>query len=852
MDTTSNDVSMHMHRVQRAERDLRELGSVWCTIEVAAAISCPEEVAPILPTLVSTRERFETLQQRLIDEMVGESQAALADELTAKAQFAIDILVRNLFERTADVGFLATDDAVRRFCALPAEQRQAQCGAMVDRLREYQSKYTVYDDIILLDAQGRILARLDDASGPPASHDPLLAKAMAARGYVERHGPTDLQRGGEPALLYAHRIDGPGGTPLGVLVLRFRFDDEMARIFDGVADAGREMAIVLLDDANRVVATIDAAHVPIGARLAPVVAGHVALTSFAGREYLAVCCQTHGYQGYAGPGWRAQAMVSLLTAFRDRHAHDDNAPGDDVPLEHEALQAINQGADAINRDLRRVVWNGQLMASGQHGDRVRLKAVLGQVHAASIRTRRRVGQAIQDLARTALTRSRRRCADLARLAADIVDRNLYERANDCRWWALSPAVVQALEAGHAADGAALNAVLDHVNGLYTVYSRLVVFDAEGRIRGASKVAPGSAGDGPVDQAIDPRWLAATRALDGTQRYAVSDFEDTALHQAGPTYTYLAAVRRPGDRAFLGGVAIVFHAAAELQAMLRDVLGDRPGFAAFVDAQGRVLAATDPSLAAQAPLGFDGDTAMFELAGSHYAAARAVAAGYREFKRGDGYDNAMRAVVALRLGAACEHAADPVEFELSGVAPAGREPLEVAVFRVGHSCCGLQAGAVMEAVPTRGLVPLPGSGGASSALGLLEVHSGGSSCLIHVVCGRRLFGTTALVHDVGGGVVIVLRDPQRPERPALGLRVDEVLSLLEFDAQALHAPPAGTAAFAPSIMGLLDLRLGTPPKTEDVLVQLIDAQHLLAPATPAVAPLPAPVTPAAAEEALVRI
>ena len=816
METTPEEVSACMHRVQQAERDLRELGTAWRTIEATAAIACPEEVAPILPTLVSTRERFESLHRRLIEDMAAESMAALGDELTAKAQCAIDILVRNLYERTADVGFLATDEVVTRYCALPCGQRDAEREAMVRRLREYQAKYSVYDDVIVLDVQGRVLARLD-GDETTRSTDSLVERALAAHGYVERHGATDLQRGGRPALLYGHRITDSRGHPIGVLVLRFRFDDEMAHVFEGVAEARREMALVLLDERQRVVATIDEAHVPVGARLVRLEPGGVALTSFAGREYLAVCCEARGYQGYAGPGWRAQAMVSLLTAFRDRDS-DARATGHEVPLEHAALQAINRDADEIDADLRRVVWNGRLMASGRHGERLRLKAVLGQVNAASVRTRQRVGQAIQDLARTAFTRSRRRCADLARLAADIMDRNLYERANDCRWWALSPAVLEGLRRDGPEATAALNRVLDHINGLYTVYSRLVVFDANGVIRGASR--DGAAG-GLAGRSIDARWLEAVRGLNGTQRYAVSEFEDTPLHDAGPTYTYLAAVRDPRDGAFAGGVAIVFHAAHELAAMLNDVLGARAGVAAFVGRDGRVLACTDPALAARAPLAFEGATAMFELDGAHYMAAHCKAGGYREFKREDGYDHGAGAVVALRLGAAaaaCKPA--PLEVDAARCGAAGaHESFEVALFRVGSLCAGLPASAVTEAVSPRGLVPLPGRH--AEALGLLEVQRDGACSLVNVVCGRRLFGLEPPA-DTAAGAVVVLRDPRHPERPGLGLRVDDVLSVTEFDRRSLHPAPAGSATRAPWLAGLLDL----PLRGGATLVQLVDPDRLL--------------------------
>ncbi|MFO0208779.1 MAG: hypothetical protein ACK54L_21980, partial [Betaproteobacteria bacterium] len=117
------DLITHMRRVQAAERDMRDLSLTWQMIEASAAISCPQDVQSILPTLTQTRERFDGLQRRLVESLASESLAELQDELAAKAQCVIDILVRNLFERTADVGFLATDEVLRGFCARDAAAR---------------------------------------------------------------------------------------------------------------------------------------------------------------------------------------------------------------------------------------------------------------------------------------------------------------------------------------------------------------------------------------------------------------------------------------------------------------------------------------------------------------------------------------------------------------------------------------------------------------------------------------------------------------------------------------------------------------------------------------------------------
>ena len=85
-----NDLVTHMPRVQSGENDLRDLFVVWQMIESSAAISCPEAVAPILPALLRTRERFNSLRVRVIELMVRENLGALEDELAAKAQCAAE------------------------------------------------------------------------------------------------------------------------------------------------------------------------------------------------------------------------------------------------------------------------------------------------------------------------------------------------------------------------------------------------------------------------------------------------------------------------------------------------------------------------------------------------------------------------------------------------------------------------------------------------------------------------------------------------------------------------------------------------------------------------------------------
>src|SRR2546430_10406491 len=76
--------------------------------------------------LSNTREAFESLAGDLVTHLETETHRKALLAARARAQVVIDILVRNLFERTADVGFLAADDAIRAYASKALAQRSLE------------------------------------------------------------------------------------------------------------------------------------------------------------------------------------------------------------------------------------------------------------------------------------------------------------------------------------------------------------------------------------------------------------------------------------------------------------------------------------------------------------------------------------------------------------------------------------------------------------------------------------------------------------------------------------------------------------------------------------------------------
>ena len=114
------------------------------------------------------------------------------------------------------------------------------------------------------------------------------------------------------------------GRAEGVLCLCFRFDDEVAGIFDKLRAAEDWTVFCFLDAKGTVIASSDPWQTPMGAILPLVLEEGGRIIRFAGREYLAVTRRTQGYQGYMGPGWYGHAMLPIEHAFE--HTAEQTSP----------------------------------------------------------------------------------------------------------------------------------------------------------------------------------------------------------------------------------------------------------------------------------------------------------------------------------------------------------------------------------------------------------------------------------------------------------------------------------------------------------------------------------------------
>jgi chemotaxis signal transduction protein len=675
----------HMMTVNSHRETLGALHSSWDTLSLLGHLS------NMKTDMGQTREAFDRLTGELMASLADETLARVASGLGYKAQVAIDILTRNLFERTADIGFLATDSDV----VAAATSGDAQLLLRLQsRFARYAQRYSVYRDIVLLDPSGQVVSRMKPGfMGQSASG--ILARAASGAAYVETFEPTDFC-GGLSALTYAAAVRDAKGRHAGVLALEFDLLAEAETVFGRLA-AGDEL-VAFLDSNGRVVVSNDPLRLPVGYR--PQLPGATPHVRLAGQSYVAVQRKPKPYQGYEGPGWSAIALVAADTAF-EQGAVSQGVEFSGESIFSERLLGIPLQASTIQRNLDRVVWNGRLQqARSEEGSAADFsRALLEQIASTGRRTQAVFDAATYELLDTVTATVLDEARFLAGLAVDILDRNLYERACDCRWWT-EDATLAAL------DPAACAAILRHINSLYTVYTNIVLFDAAGKVV-ASSSDPELAG-----HALDEPWVSAALQLSDPMRYAVSRFADTPLYGGQSTYIYSAPLRAGGR--VVGGVGLVFDSTPQFRAMLEAALPARAGaVGAFVRPDGSIVSATaDLPLALPAEaLGLragDAWSGIVSVGGACFAVGATAGSGYREFKTTDGYAECIISVIVVPCGSPASRKA--ARRELPASVAGGTE---VATFYIGDDAAAVQASEVIECIEVRLAVAMPRAKGSSS-------------------------------------------------------------------------------------------------------------------------------------------
>lgn len=202
---------------------------------------------------------------RLTQAVAGLAEESRASRCVDLALNAVELIDRNLYERTCDVRWWATDAAIVECAAEPSVGATAYAS---ERLGVILSAYTVYLDLWLCDLNGRVLANgrpdtYPKVIGAHVGHEPWFRDAMALRSgddFSTADVRTETRLGDAQVATYCASVRAGGrtdGQPLGILAIHFDWQPQARAIVEGVRLASNEREssrVMLLDAASRVIA----------------------------------------------------------------------------------------------------------------------------------------------------------------------------------------------------------------------------------------------------------------------------------------------------------------------------------------------------------------------------------------------------------------------------------------------------------------------------------------------------------------------------------------------------------------------------------------------------------------------
>lgn len=275
------------------------------------------EVKKLAQEAGSNSEKFRNIVINRIKQGIDVSDK-LVDELEAPRLIdmsltLVQLIVRNLFERTADVRWWATDGAFWQCLADPSTKNIQRAGHRLSVINRF---YTVYLDLVLADHEGNVIAvsnpdLFPQTTGSNVSNSKWFKGAMQTKNgdeYTVDDIHVSSLHNNEPVAVYATAVREGGeiqGKTLGALGVMFAWGEQSRSIVQDepnftAAEWDRTRAL-LLDQNHRVIAASDGQGV---FETFPLNTNNQKQGAYTTKDNeLVAYAKTIGYEEYDGLGW---------------------------------------------------------------------------------------------------------------------------------------------------------------------------------------------------------------------------------------------------------------------------------------------------------------------------------------------------------------------------------------------------------------------------------------------------------------------------------------------------------------------------------------------------------------------
>ncbi len=503
-----------------------------------------------------TAQTFTELQTKLIEHLLEESKKELLSKAKIQAKTFINMLNMNIYKRKVDVEVLRADINLIKFFKNEISKTE-----MKKRLEEYIEKYTLFDEIMLLDSTGNVKLNINENNKVRYSKDEIL-KQLKDDEVLYDYRRTDLFIKNKRPMFFATKIDN-----LGFLVVFFKFKEQVEILLNELIT--KDETLVLTDKFNNILASsekgIDKNFIK----------GINKLDDFVIKNSkFFVKTNVDEYNGfkfkdvYAISIQRRGKDINIMSEFNN--SVEQNRKLIQIDISRKELKKLANDGYAILEDLSDVIINGELIAA--KSKQYILIPILDNLREVSFRVVKLIELSISSLQKIIEEALSNFITALSKITIDALNRNLYNLCNDIRWWAMDETFKDLNNKNKIADK------IKFLHSLYPNYKDILVFDRDGKIISS------------INNKSDVIENSSILSNRDTNKCVKSEFKETIFYDNKPTYIAYASIIDGND--VIGGIAVVFDVIKQFQEFLNLNVTEEDIIVLIVDKHRKIISSNN--------------------------------------------------------------------------------------------------------------------------------------------------------------------------------------------------------------------------------------------------------------------
>ena len=472
-----------------------------------------------------------TITKVFFDQLYRAKEASSQSISQSTAMIKIDMIERNLLERTCGVRWWALEKAFWQCITLaggkkPSGKAKASAGgsdkalrAAVElactRLEDIRNSYTLYRDLVIADIDGNIIAnsngdRRSEVLGMNVSHEEWFRKALETKDGTEYfvQGVSRSKLEDIDSLIYSTALRANGdeqGEAIGAMGVLFDFQGESQIILNDYLPQGGNGRTLegwfsfFTNQGGKVICSSDESFIPSG-EIADLPRAHRDLTNpgevivstgmVCGNRSLIVSHKSEGFDEYKGLDWTSHLVLPESAMFERSLLNEDYGISPQELMNSKLIPDTNkQTYREIQRnkgDIQLISINGIILATDLGKAGTSFIPIFDQITTTGNSTTGKMEELLSEMSSDMLQQNLKALENFSKQAIDLIDRNLFERAADVRWWSTDHAFWEALQEGSDETFEQAAKRLGIINASYTMYRDLVIADSNGRIVANSK------------------------------------------------------------------------------------------------------------------------------------------------------------------------------------------------------------------------------------------------------------------------------------------------------------------------------------------------------------------------------